>query len=134
MTALIRQGNRKCDSACYDARAPKCSCICGGKNHGVGEDKAIDNNRRLFGMKALSRYEIVSDVAGEPLIIRDVGHMDHKSITNDAANVVADLVSNEYLPAGRRLYYYDSQGQLDELIVKDGEFAGFARGPRKGAA
>ncbi len=134
MTALIRQGNRKCDATCYNARAPKCCCICGGKNHGVGRDKAVDNNRRLFGMKAESRYEIVSDVPGDPLIIRDVGHKDHKTVTNDAENVVSDLVANGFLPAGRRLYYYDSEGQLDELIVRDGEFAGFAWGPRKAAS
>lgn len=66
---------------------------------------------------------------GMAVVIRDERTHDLPSITNDAENVVADL-----LPAlrGRRLFYYDTQGQLDELLVKDGKFAGFAPGPRPG--
>jgi hypothetical protein len=29
-----------------------------------------------------------------------------------------------------RIFYFDSSGDLDELLVKDGRFAGFAPGPR----
>ena len=77
-----------------------------------------------------SSYEIVKDVPGEPLVIRDldVG----KSVTNDAENVVEDLVAAGMLQDGRRLLYYDTMGQLDELIIKDGRFADFAPGPRMG--
>lgn len=82
-------------------------------------------------MKAQSRYEIVSNTPGSTLVIRDIGHMDHRSVTNDAENVVADLLRSGFLPAGRRLFYYDSQGQLDEMLIRDGKFAGFAPGPRK---
>jgi hypothetical protein len=44
-------------------------------------------------------------------------------VTNDAEWVVAQLAG--YL-LGRRLFYYDSLGSLDELVVKEGRFAGFA--------
>lgn len=84
-------------------------------------------------MKALSRYEIVSNTPGSTLIIRDVGHENHRSVTNDAENVVADLSLLGWLPPGRRLFYYDSQGQLDELLVRNGKFAGFKAGPRAAA-
>ena len=43
-----------------------------------------------------------------------------KTITNDAENVVAALDLNN-----RRLYYKDSMGRIDEIIHKDGVFAGF---------
>lgn len=37
----------RCDSKCYDAKHPECDCICGGRNHGAGEQKAIENTREL---------------------------------------------------------------------------------------
>lgn len=67
-----------------------------------------------------------------PLVIRDIGPWDrYMTITNDAEHVVEELVSKGVLPAGRRLLYYDSEGELDELLVKDGKFAGFAPGPKE---
>lgn len=48
MTTLIyvryRNGQyRSCDAKCYNAREPDCRCICAGANHGVGEQKAMQN-------------------------------------------------------------------------------------------
>jgi hypothetical protein len=42
----VRSGNgqyRCCNANCYNAREPDCRCICGAKNHGVGESKAVQN-------------------------------------------------------------------------------------------
>lgn len=33
----------KCDEKCYNAQFPKCRCVCGGTNHGVGFDRAVKN-------------------------------------------------------------------------------------------
>ncbi len=69
----------------------------------------------------------------DPLVIRDIGPWDkHPSVTNDAEAVIETLVNNGHLPEGRRLFCYDTEGQLDELLVKAGKFAGFAPGPRPG--
>lgn len=38
----------RCDARCYDAKTADCHCICGGKNHGAGEQKAIENTREMF--------------------------------------------------------------------------------------
>lgn len=66
----------------------------------------------------------------ERLTIRDVGGPNHMSVTNDAeaiVRVLAERVGN------RRLFYYDSEGRLDELLIRDGKFAGFrAGGPSDG--
>lgn len=70
----------------------------------------------------------------EVLVIKDIGPWDqHLSVTNDAENVVKCLVKKGMLPPGRKLLYYDSSGQLDELVVKSGKFAGFRPGPKKEA-
>ena len=67
----------------------------------------------------------------KPLIIRDVGPSEYyPSVTNAAETVVEELVSSGQLPAGRRLFYYDSDGTMDEILIKDGKFDGFAPGPR----
>jgi len=49
MTVLIevRKGDGtlvgRCDAKCYMAEHPKCTCVCGGANHGVGRKKAEEN-------------------------------------------------------------------------------------------
>lgn len=34
---------RQCSAKCYDAKGHKCSCLCGGRNHGVGPERAAQN-------------------------------------------------------------------------------------------
>lgn len=72
-----------------------------------------------------ARYEIV-EVAGDYIMIKDVGHGSGMSVTNDAERVVDDLAQRL---GSRKLLYIDSDGKTDELIVRDGRFAGFAPGP-----
>lgn len=81
-----------------------------------------------------ANYVIVEDdfLNLEPLVIKDVGPWDkYMTVTNAAEETVAELIGDGHLPEGRRLFYYDSEGQLDELLIKDGKFAGFAPGPQK---
>lgn len=77
-------------------------------------------------LRASYRIEEQTD---EKVVIRDVGR-DCMSVTNDAEAVVRDLQRNGMLD-GRRLFYYDSDGRLDEL-KHDGKgiFRGFAPGRR----
>jgi len=67
------------------------------------------------------------------LTIQDVGHLRGKSITNDVEAVVESLTREGLLLDDRRLFYYDSDGQLDEIIHKDGYFVDFVPGPREEA-
>lgn len=68
-----------------------------------------------------ARFEIVRTPAelerlGDVLTIRDLGPWDqHFTITNDAEDVVAKLLLSYDLKPGRRLFYYDSEGDLDEI-------------------
>lgn len=78
-------------------------------------------------MKA--NYQIVSDQQGEPLLIRDVGPWDRfGTVTNAAEEVVAELVAAGRLTPGRRLFYYDSNETIDEIVVLGGRFVGFKPG------
>jgi hypothetical protein len=53
------------------------------------------------------------------LVIRDIGPWDsHPTVTNAAEEVVADLAKRL---GGRRLFYYDSEGQWKEVREKRAE-------------
>lgn len=39
---------QRCDARCYNAKGGKCACICGGRNHSAGIEKALDNVRQEF--------------------------------------------------------------------------------------
>ena len=62
----------------------------------------------------------------ERIVLEDVGPWDrYMTITNAAESVVAE-VERDYGIGSRRLFYYDSDGEMTELLVKNGQFAGFA--------
>jgi hypothetical protein len=70
-----------------------------------------------------ANFSIVLDSAGR-LVIRDDGPWDkHYTVTNDAEWVVEQVAARLN---DRALFYFDSEGDLDRLLVKDGKFAGFA--------
>ena len=74
-------------------------------------------------MSRRSNYSVVKSDA-EKIILRDIGPWDqYLTITNDAENVIEDLSPVLH---GRRVLYYDSEGELTELRHKDGVFTGFA--------
>jgi hypothetical protein len=73
-------------------------------------------------------FNIVSELS-DKIILEDLGPWDkHLTITNDAENVVKKLLP---MLKGRRLLYYDSEGELTELIIKDGKFVTFGNGGLK---
>lgn len=37
----------RCDARCHEATQPKCKCICGGRNHGVGLTQARENTKKI---------------------------------------------------------------------------------------
>ena len=53
MTTLIAVGDKdgvkhRCDARCYDAHGEICTCVCGGRNHGAGKVKAMNNIYDLY--------------------------------------------------------------------------------------
>lgn len=51
----------RCDAKCHQATTRDCDCICGGRNHGCGTGRAIENTRRhldqLVGPGRLAAFE-----------------------------------------------------------------------------
>jgi hypothetical protein len=76
-----------------------------------------------------ANYDILEfESNDQELIILDLGPWNKFStVTNAAEQVVRELAPTLQ---GRRLLYYDSEGRLDEIVVINGEFAGFAPGPQ----
>ena len=75
-----------------------------------------------------ANYHIESDNHNY-LLIRDVGPWDeYLTVTNAAETVVKEL---SFHLGTRQLFYIDTDGQMDELLVKNGQFAGFAPGPKR---
>ncbi|MDD5301478.1 MAG: hypothetical protein PHS14_00100 [Elusimicrobia bacterium] len=74
-----------------------------------------------------AHFEVVKNEK-DSMTIRDLGPWhQHLTITNDAEHVVTVMAPSLN---GRRLFYEDSMGDVDELLVKNGQFDGFAAGPR----
>jgi len=74
---------------------------------------------------------LVEQRTPDRLVIRDIGPWDrYATVTNDAEAVVAALSSGGFLPPGCRLYYYDSDGRLDEIVVEHGRFVRFCSVPQ----
>lgn len=75
-----------------------------------------------------ANYQLVRKTDKE-LVLRDIGPWDkYLTITNAAEQVVKEM-----LPVldGRRLFYYDSEDELTELLIEDGNFTGFMVAPQK---
>ena len=69
-----------------------------------------------------ANYEVVEST-DERIVLRDIGPWDrYMTITNAAESVVAGLGDI----GSRRVFYYDSDSELTELLVRSGSFAGFA--------
>lgn len=62
-------------------------------------------------------------------ILRDKGPWTvHPTITNDVEWVVHAL-ANLGLKDGQQVFYFDSEGMLDEILHEGGRFKGFRAGP-----
>jgi hypothetical protein len=67
---------------------------------------------------------VVEEDTPRALCIRDVGHSQGcPTVTNDAEYAVVQLADRLN---GRPLEYLDSEGERSQLLVNDGQFAGFA--------
>jgi hypothetical protein len=53
----------RCDARCYEATEPKCDCICSGRNHGAGLQKAADNTREMA-EGWIEKYELEKNLVG----------------------------------------------------------------------
>lgn len=67
-------------------------------------------------------YQITA-IKPDSLTIQDL-NLGRMSVTNDVENVVKDLFARELLKPGMQLFYYDSDGDMDEICF---DASGFTR-------
>jgi len=66
------------------------------------------------------------ETSHERVIIRDLDAPGHMSVTNDAAAVVAQMLSTGHLlPGTTRLFYFDTAGDFAEIEYSALGFIGF---------
>jgi hypothetical protein len=88
------------------------------------EEKLMPNFLNLE-QPLVANYRVTNET-DEYIQLVDVGpHDQYKTITNAAEWVVQQMVPRL---KGRKLYYEDSNGDVDQLVIHAGKFAGFARG------
>ena len=74
-------------------------------------------------MSRSANFSIVEQTE-KHVLIRDKGPWDqYPTVTNAAEEVVTTLLP---LLEKRRLFYFDSEGELGELVSRNGVFVGFA--------
>ena len=74
-------------------------------------------------MRRAPAFEIVEQT-DDCVLIRDLGPWDRYSTVTNAAEEVVQIIAP--VLRGRRLEYIDSEGERGQLLVRDGQFAGFA--------
>ena len=75
-------------------------------------------SRKETGGVNIAHYEIV-EATPTRIVIRDLGPWDkYMTITNAAEEVIEELRTTHGPIGNRRVFYYDSAGALDELLVK----------------
>lgn len=76
-------------------------------------------------MPSKANYVVIED-EDSYLVIDDIGPWSNfQTVTNAAEEVIKELLPRLN---GRRLYYYDSDDEISELMIEAGGFAGFAFG------
>lgn len=77
----------RCDAKCHNAMSGKpCNCICGGKNHGKGLHKAIENNHERVGLtpEDLRRFAEAHDRDAAELFVCDRINTNNRQARRDA--------------------------------------------------
>ena len=86
---------------------------------------ACAERKRIRGKAMKEANYIVNSTNQFRIILSDVGPWDkYTTVTNAAEWVIEDL-NRHYNIAGRRVFYYDSEGDYSEILIKNGKFAGF---------
>lgn len=76
-----------------------------------------------------SEFQYVNSISGVSLTIRDLNR-GKMSVTNDVENVVRYLLDNHTITPAMKLYYYDSDNELDEIVFDASGFKHFTTSSR----
>jgi hypothetical protein len=88
---------------------------------------ARENQQEVFDFMH-AKIELLKHECGKYIYIRDIGHITGRSVTNDAEYVVKQLCLEFGITDKTRIFYEDSEGQIDELLHIGARFYGFKTG------
>jgi hypothetical protein len=74
------------------------------------------------------KTELVKHERRKYIFVRDIGHHNGRSVTNDAEAVVGQLYLDFGIDNATRIFYEDSEGEVDELLHAGRVFRGFKAG------
>jgi hypothetical protein len=89
--------------------------------------RAIDNQQEVFDFMH-AKIELLKHECGKYIYVRDIGHITGRSVTNDAEYVVEQLYLEFGITDETRIFYEDSEGQIDELLHIGTRFRAFKTG------
>jgi hypothetical protein len=72
--------------------------------------------------------QLLKHERGKYIYVRDIGRFTARSVTNDAEYVVEQLYFEFGITDETRIFYEDSEGQIDELLHIGARFLGFKTG------
>ncbi|GMO33928.1 MAG: hypothetical protein Ta2B_14410 [Termitinemataceae bacterium] len=75
-----------------------------------------------------AKIDLLKYESGKYILIRDIGHHTGLSVTNDAEYVVEQLYIDFKIDDRTRIFYEDSEGEIDELLHTSRRFKGFKLG------
>ncbi len=118
----------RCDARCYDAREPHCECVCGGRNHGAGLERAIEQTREQAEQWVQAYAERLGLAECEGLVSRQVYQMTifelAAELAKDNEHMKTRDVIHQYKPpmsgiqAHCRLRVYQHAGQTVAIVTE----------------
>jgi hypothetical protein len=75
-----------------------------------------------------AKVELLKHKRGKYILVRDVGYKSSRSVTNDAEYIIGQLYLDFEITDDTRIFYEDSEGEIDELLHKGETFKGFQHG------
>ena len=89
--------------------------------------RAKYNKQEVFNFMH-AKIDVLKHERGKYIFVRDVVHVTGRSVTNDAEYIVEQLYLDFDITDDTRIFYEDSDGQIDELLHAGKRFKDFKFG------
>jgi len=89
--------------------------------------RARDRKQKEFDFMH-AKMEVLKHEQGIYIFIHDVGHNSGRSITNDVEYIIHQLYIEYGITDSTRIFYKDSEGNIDEILHSGKRFKGFKAG------
>jgi hypothetical protein len=89
--------------------------------------RARDNQQEVLDFMH-AEIQLLKHERGKYILVRDIGHVSGRSVTNDTDYVIEQLYMDFGITDETRVFYEDSEGDIDELVHTGRKFRGFKFG------